>query len=533
MEFGGGLGRFAASPSIKNECQEIVEVPGGAEWKIRKLQVEFEDYCWKYPGSSVIVNYHLKRLQSQVTPEDENQRMFYAKVSHFMSPLEISLQPKYLSSARKSIMNQMNATYNWREKKPDGFLEEQIFVPVACAVQELGIWYRGRIQQISGEQHVVVELIDFGTQILAPREHILPLLRRFGRAPPLCLKCKSDGLTVNDLEIKDLHEFKDIVSDCNALFRVEIKSIEEPFLVDLYHPTISGFKVCEKFFPPPEDSGKLERIARSWDAHCKKMNEETDEDEDFEEEYGDRISREPPRIKYMSRLPKCQRAPRFEQDVLLVEYIENSQLVYLQYPWQVKKRRDLDKLLYNSWNRLPRIPEGQKLKDHVCVIRNPRLDRVCRGVIIDERMVLLVDYGRFVKCPTTSDLRLLPAEGVFMEEPMLTIISMTRCVSTQWPHHSETQFLRQRLPRGAQVRFRWDKKSKTTPMRGRLTSVFQRETVNDQMANHMQRLKIDGSCRQLDVYRPRPFHVLPRGNHVYRATCHPHYSKGTEEFMWI
>lgn len=78
---------------------------------------------------------------------------------------------------------------------------------------------------------VVVELVDFGTQILAPRTKILPLLRRFGKAPPLCLKCRVDGLTINDLEIRDLHEFKNVISECNALFRVEIKSLEEPYVV--------------------------------------------------------------------------------------------------------------------------------------------------------------------------------------------------------------------------------------------------------------------------------------------------------------
>lgn len=147
-----------------NTCREMVEIPGGSDWKIRKLQDEFDYFCWKYPGNSVIVNYHFNRLQVTITlemisvisfqncedPEDENQKMFYAKVSHFMSPVEISLQPKYLSSARKSIMEQLNTTYQF--KPPEAFEDRMIFAPVACAVNELGIWYRGRIRQISGRQ---------------------------------------------------------------------------------------------------------------------------------------------------------------------------------------------------------------------------------------------------------------------------------------------------------------------------------------------------------------------------------------------
>uniref|UniRef100_A0A1I7UZ94 Tudor domain-containing protein n=1 Tax=Caenorhabditis tropicalis TaxID=1561998 RepID=A0A1I7UZ94_9PELO len=262
MEFGGGLGRFAIANAQINTCRELLEVPGGPEWKIRKLQEHFDKYCWKYPGSSVIVNYHLRRLQ-----------------------------------------------------------------------------------------------------------------------------------------------------------------------IDLYHPTVSGLNVCQRFFPFPEDAGKTERIARSWDAHCKKVNEDFEEDMDFEEENGDgdyfpttvtHYSTPIQKTRYVARLPKCQRAPRFEKDLLVVEYIENSQVLYLQYPWQIKKREEINGLLVATWHQLPKVPEGQRIPDQCCAIRNPRLDRVCRGVIVDETTVLLVDYGRFVKVPGKSaDLRLLPAEGLYMVEPMI------------------------------------------------------------------------------------------------------------------
>ncbi|CAD31822.2 Tudor domain-containing protein [Caenorhabditis elegans] len=542
MEFGGGLGRFVGSATAPNLCREIIEVPGGAEWKIRNLQETAPEFSWKYPGSSVIVNYHFKRLQNLDSPIfDENEKMFYGKVSHFMSPVEISLQPKYLSTARKSIMEQLNATY--QSTQVAEFQEDQIFVPVACAVQELGIWYRGRIAQISGEAHVVVELIDFGTQILVPRHKVLPLTRRFGRAPPLCLKCRVAGLSINDLEIKDLHDFKNIIEECQALFRVEIKSVDEPHLIDLYHPTIAGRNVCQQFFRRPEDVAKLDRIERSWETHCKKMNEEFDDDEDFEEEHGDgdyfptSIQKphlpEIPRQQYIKRLPKCQRAPRFEQDLLLIEHIENSQLVYLQYPWQREKRQELDKALHDAWHTLPSVPKDLRTENQLVAISNRRLrgGMVCRGVICEDDTVLLVDYGRYVRCPTNGDFRLLPAHGLFMEEPMVTVISLVRGVNLHNPHHSETQFLHQKLPRGAHVHFRWDKKSKTTPLRGKLIS--NGACLNDQMVKFLESQKIDGHCRQLDIYRPRVNHKLPRDNHVYRSMCHPHYSKGIKEFLWI
>uniref|UniRef100_A0A8R1DQR4 Tudor domain-containing protein n=1 Tax=Caenorhabditis japonica TaxID=281687 RepID=A0A8R1DQR4_CAEJA len=147
------------------------------------------------------------------------------------------------------------------------------------------------------------------------------------------------------------------------------------------------------------------------------MNEETDDDvDDLDDDYncGDFAP-----LEYIRRLPKCQRAPRFEKDVLTVEHVENSQLIYLQYPWQCEKRAHLDNLLYSQWSTFARLPAEFRVADQLVAIRNPRKGgMVCRAVIIDWNSLLLVDYGRFVKCPDQADLRLLPADGAFAEEPM-------------------------------------------------------------------------------------------------------------------
>ncbi|CAB3398808.1 unnamed protein product [Caenorhabditis bovis] len=546
-EFGGGLARFrdAEHQRTINNCREIVEVPGGPEWRIRRLQEFYSEYCWKYAGCSVIANYQFNRLKNQRDDDvDFHRKLFYAKVSHFMSPVEISLQPKYLSSARKRIMLLMNEYY--RRNPDETMSKDQVFPQAACAVEERGVWHRGLIVQVSGSSHIVVELIDIGTEILVSRDRLKPLRREFGRAPPLCLKCRVDGITINDLETKDLIEFKNIVESCNALFRVQLKSVDEPFLIDIFHPTISHLNVCQRFLAPPEDLGKLERLQRSWIAHINKMENYVEDDEDDywnhkwakSNESGDNEILT--KIEYIQRLDKCQRAPRYETDELVVAHIENAQLIYLQYTWQVEKRKRIVNLLKERWKQLHRLPDALFAIDQCCAIRlHSGQFRRCVITDVGERAFecLLIDFGVHVELDIARkrDLRLLPNETLLNEEPMVTIVSLAGAHLSILPHHSETLALRQLLKIGARVNFHWDKKSKMTPMRGLIFSTPSAKNIRAMLTKRLSESRQNLKCRELTPYTRHQHHQSHQINSrfVYRDHCHHHYSKGSAQFITL
>lgn len=41
----------------KNECRELIEVPMGSEWRIRRLQREFPCYLWKFSEGQTVPGY--------------------------------------------------------------------------------------------------------------------------------------------------------------------------------------------------------------------------------------------------------------------------------------------------------------------------------------------------------------------------------------------------------------------------------------------------------------------------------------------
>ncbi|CAD6194994.1 unnamed protein product [Caenorhabditis auriculariae] len=533
-EFGGGLSRLKSSLQKfqPNFCRDLVEVPGGDDWKIRRLTFEKPEFCWKLPGTSAIVVYHLNQLKKDKL-ENQPQDYFYADVSNFVSPVEISLQPKSLSTARKNLQNSLNVTY----KTSDFTVLDDInvFSEVICSVEESGRWYRGRICQVSGEDHVLVELVDIGTRVLVQRIQLRPLLAKFGRAPPLCLRCRAKGVSINDLETKDLVDFKKIIESCNALVRVELLSQEEPYLVNLLHPTILGKNICQTFFPPQEDVGKLARYERSWDRHVKKMNEEFDDDEDDhwnhhwtekdKPEAGDRMSK----TTYISRLSRCGKVSRFDDDVIHVGHVENAYLIYLHYPWQIELRRKIEKNLKEKWTQFP--PVNQHSIDLLYVIQYPEecFHRVTVTEVDEDTVtVLLVDYGTYATFPKgLKELRWIPSEQPFSEPPTLFIVGLNS--KNGHPHESETNLLRRFLPTSLEIRFRWDRKSKNAPFRGSISTPTSPNVFED-VLEILSKSHIDVACRSLLPYTRRETTQEVSGNKfVYRTTCHPNYVKGDLE----
>lgn len=68
-----------------------------------------------------------------------------------------------------------------------------IGAPCAVLVGNL-TWLRGRILKFSKGNDVIVDLVDIGNDNIAKIENIRPLLKFFGRLPPLALRCRMKGI---------------------------------------------------------------------------------------------------------------------------------------------------------------------------------------------------------------------------------------------------------------------------------------------------------------------------------------------------
>ncbi|WKY06788.1 hypothetical protein Q1695_006739 [Nippostrongylus brasiliensis] len=265
-----------------SESRDVVEVPGGAEWKIRKLEEEYPEYCWKYCGTFPLAQYHFKMASGDNCRDVPRLPMFYATIPHHVSPFELSIQPKFLEKARRSLLLQMAEEYD--QNITQNFTDSQMFTPVACACYVNSKWCRGRINKLCGNSCVLVELVDYGTEVFVNPSELRPLLRKFGRMPPLALKCRLKDVYINDLNTSKVEEFHRIIEDCKGVVRVELLTASEPFLINIFHPTLEDENLGQMFYRAAENEGHEQAKQRRWADHLRRENCEDDECFEISEE---------------------------------------------------------------------------------------------------------------------------------------------------------------------------------------------------------------------------------------------------------
>ncbi|KAM3722147.1 Tudor domain-containing [Dirofilaria immitis] len=294
--------------------------------------------------------------------------------------------------------------------------------PCAVLVGNLE-WFRAKILKFSKGNGVIVDLVDIGNDNIAKIENIRPLLKVFGRLPPLALRCRMKGVNMNDLTVQKVNEFQKLIKSCGDVVRVELANVSSiPFLVNLYHPTLQDENLGKLFYCR---KGRAEREAareRRWNRKLAKMNDEFSTDCTSEEDSED-DSPLPSHILYLERLQKP-----ITDEPLYISHIENCRFIYLHSEYHKKTIEKLEKELFTKWSQLKIVPEKWLIPALACAYSDISTCNPCRVIIaeIADQMVQLrgADHG-WKKNVSKSDclsgsLRLLTRE--FSETP-LTISS--------------------------------------------------------------------------------------------------------------
>ncbi|VDO80638.1 unnamed protein product, partial [Onchocerca flexuosa] len=148
-----------------------------------------------------------------------------------------------------------------------------------CAVLVGGKeWLRAKILKFSRGNGVIVDLVDIGNDNIVKIENVRPLLKVFGRLPPLALRCRMKGMiseirvNMNDLTVEKVNEFQDLIKSCDDIVRVELADVSSvPFLVNLYHPTLQGKNLGELFYGRREHAEHKAARERRWNKKLSRM----------------------------------------------------------------------------------------------------------------------------------------------------------------------------------------------------------------------------------------------------------------------
>ncbi|XGW27427.1 hypothetical protein V3C99_007768 [Haemonchus contortus] len=522
---------YSALPALSgvewSDSRELVEVPGGAEWKIRRLEQTSPEFSWKYCGSSPIVQYYFEKALRQTcdhgTGDSTDLPVFYAAIPHFVSPVELSIQPKFLEKARRDLSKQMTTAY-CQTTSATSFSKDQVFVPVACACLVRGEWCRAKITKLNGDSSVLVELVDYGTEVFSSLLNVRPLLVKFGRIPPMALKCRIKDVHVNDLNAKKLEEFHKIIKECKGLVRVQLVTVTEPFMINIFHPTLEGENIGELFYTPSENENHGRAKERRWIDHIRRQNcedddyFETNEESDYELESGTEQT-------YIRRFGRSQKPGCASFDELFVGYIENARLIYLHSKWMINRREEIEKSLADQWFDLPKLPSEWFEVNVACAVHlDGSFYRACITTILSDSIELfLIDHGRHTSMDKQLGyLRVLPSTDLFVEPPMVVVVALGN-ISELFPHPSCTSVLKEVLISGTQVQFHPEKRHKRIPSRGKLVVVGSGLDVEQYLWHRLHQTGVQMQCRELVPFQPDgPRHELrppPDTKYVHRLQC--------------
>ncbi|VDN00919.1 unnamed protein product [Thelazia callipaeda] len=421
-----------------NDCRDLVEVPGGSEWKLRCLAESFPQYCWKYAEAHVITQYHCYMAGIKNAPARQSTAtlpIFYAKLPNSFSPYDFSIHPKALCRARKRLYQQLQTTYD--ERNDFVVIRDELCIGAACVVLLNNVdWVRAKILKLTKGNDVIVDLVDVGIDNIVSIQDIRPLLKVFGRLPPLALRCRMQDVDMNDLTAEKVSAFQNLVNSCGNLVRVELTNVSTvPFLVNLYHPTIQGKNLGELFY---SHKGRSKRKASGGRRSNAKLAQEV--------YFVDVV------LFILDWLQKP-----VSSESLYISHVENIRFIYLHSSYHKKAIKELEKKLLIKWSELKIVSEEWLAQGVACAYFSTcsmlAPVRVIVAKVTKEKLwVRSADHG-WKKCLWKSDclscsLRCLSIE--FSEAPLMYLCRLPTSM-TYYPHQSETEILRNILQNDSKI----------------------------------------------------------------------------------
>lgn len=497
---------------------------------MRRLQDEKPGFCWRYPDiSSSIQFYHQRVATAQNSSYEEFANLapsgqstgsiplFHALLTHCYSPLDFCVQPKYLQRNRYSLERDLQEAYEFETPlfKPDEIFEG---VPCAAAIndgKDGSIWVRARVCQVTNPTTTVARLVDKGTDIILPQAALRPLFRRFGKLPPLAMKCKLKGVFSNDLEMHKINLFQQLVSSYGNCVRVELASTLEPFHVNIYHPTMEGVNFGSSFYRPQESIGHEIAKQRRFEEHLRRMdNAESDFDDDDYSDY-DEDESEIPKEKYAREVERADRIYRIYDNQFVAGHVESSRMISLHTQNQLAARADCERKLMERLSTLPKLPLSWLQPGAACVVTSPLVRRAIVEEVMEEGecMVLLMDYGSSLLIYKDC-LFALPED--LADKPHMLVVGLYNSTCYLHPHPTFTKILKEILATPGRISFELER-GKNNPPRGRIIH----ETYGEVSREARARLALLPSHRRFvhpctDVVTPSPiapllYHTIQMG----------------------
>lgn len=204
----------------------------------KNILEELEPLCVKESpqtedsNDSLAVSMHLSINE----PEDFSQEI-EAVISHSNAPYDFYIQ---LSSSLARINNISDMITRLPPKKID--------IPIlgtVCAAyfKDFNTYYRGLINRCTDDQQYSIFFIDYGNEIVAPKEHLMELTDEIKNISPQAIKCSLENFKCFRENSESIEKFQKIVDQCEQITIKIVDKDQSPWIIKAFE---NDENLCEK-----------------------------------------------------------------------------------------------------------------------------------------------------------------------------------------------------------------------------------------------------------------------------------------------
>ncbi|CAI4224985.1 unnamed protein product [Auanema sp. JU1783] len=469
---------------------DVIEMKNDPNWKLQRLKDELSQMCWQYTKSEALIrNYNGEKYGTNIV---------WAHIVQFVTPIDMRVRPIFATRIYHKLLIKLEDFA--RNNTLQFFERDQLIESVPCLAYANHRFFRGKIVRVSNKESVEVENVDNGGRFLLAKEKLRPLPMKFGRIPPLSLKCFLNG-TKLFLKFKKFHSkdagacvldpkkvmlFRKQISDGNDLVRIEFCSNEEPFRVkfrrvrlllslclqvNVLHPTILNNNLAEIF---------SQRAFKVGEEMCTSETRREPE----EDKYGTTL-----KFKKFLRLPR--RSLEY-----YVSHIENAQEIFLKTETMKRSTMKIENFINLHWDA---FDEYDTIKRERAVLIRTCSETYHRASMNPQSSFLLIDHGKTLPPGVVMQIRNIPSNWLLSAAPGVYKALLTGR-SKYPPHYSETKILRELLPTGVKVYFNCS--TRDSASEGNLESENYKDLIST-LDERLLEARINPSCLEVLPYNNR------------------------------
>lgn len=258
-------------PFLAKKCS--LRLPGDKSWS-EEAEAKFSEIAasgetvfsveLKEPGEHVTVDLFVdeKNILDELEPLCEERAPVVEDLNvSACSTLHLSINEPVIAIPLEAVISHVNAPYNFYIQLSSSLRQidsindmitelpiQRIDIPVLGTVcgayfKDYDTYYRGLINRCTEDDKYSIFFIDYGNEIVAPKEHLIVLPEEIRNIEPLAIQCSLEDEEYFQENSESIPKFQELVENYERVVIRIVDRDESPWIIEVYGDEEN---LCEK-----------------------------------------------------------------------------------------------------------------------------------------------------------------------------------------------------------------------------------------------------------------------------------------------